>query len=419
MTNVMMITGIQQLWTKGKAWIVVMLLLGSGAVLGAVRYANRSPAVPTFDVQRGELIDSLQFRGEIKALKSLTIAAPAEVGDLQIIKLASDGTQVKQGDVVVEFDKTKTVQDLAQFRSTLKSSQAEIDQARAKARLTEEDDLTEVMKARYEVEKARLDASKEEIVSRIEGAESKLKLADVQQKLLELEAKLKSDRAVSQASIESKTQASQKAAYDVQRAEHALTTMTLRAPSAGMISLLMSWRSDREEPFKPGDRAWPGAPIAELPDVSTLRVSARVDETERGRLAVKQTATGQLDAIADRQFSGHIERIGTIASTDFSGGWPFPRNFDLEVALDQADPRLKPGMAVQLTVVVGRVPDALTIPVQASFQRSGQTMAYVWAGSRFQERVIEVGRRSGDRILVEKGLRPGDRVALKDPLAKE
>jgi cobalt-zinc-cadmium efflux system membrane fusion protein len=134
---------------------------------------------------------------------------------------------------------------------------------------------------------------------------------------------------------------------------------------------------------------------------------------------VKQTATAQLDAIADRQFSGHIERIGTLASTDFSGGWPFPRNFDLEVALDQTDPRLKPGMAVQLTVVVGRVPDAITLPVQASFQRSGQTVAYVWAGSRFQERVIEVGRRSGDRILVEKGLRPGDRVALKDPLAKE
>ena len=94
--------------------------------------------------------------------------------------------------------------------------------------------------------------------------------------------------------------------------------------------------------------------------------------------------------------------IGTIASTDFSGGWPFPRNFDLEIALDQADPRLKPGMAVQLTVVVDGFPDALTIPVQASFQRSGQTIAYVWAGSKFEERLIEVGRRSGDRILVKR-----------------
>ena len=42
-------------------------------------------------------------------------------------------------------------------------------------------------------------------------------------------------------------------------------------------------------------------------------------------------------------------------------------------------------------------------------------MAYVWDGSKFQERVIEVGRRSRDRILVAGGLHAGDRVALKDP----
>ena len=59
------------------------------------------------------------------------------------------------------------------------------------------------------------------------------------------------------------------------------------------------------------------------------------------------------------------------------------------------------------------------LPVQASFQKSGQTVAYVWAGSKFQERVIEIGRRSGDRLLVAKGLSPGDRVALQDPTGKE
>src|SRR4029077_65937 len=107
MIDVMMIAGIQQLWMKRKAWIVVIVLLGSGAVLGAVRYTNRSPTVPTFEVKRGELIDSVQLRGEIKAMKSVTITAPAEAGELQIIRLAPDGTQVKQGDVVVEFDKTK------------------------------------------------------------------------------------------------------------------------------------------------------------------------------------------------------------------------------------------------------------------------------------------------------------------------
>jgi multidrug efflux pump subunit AcrA (membrane-fusion protein) len=195
--------------------------------------------------------------------------------------------------------------------------------------------------------------------------------------------------------------------------------MTLPAPAAGMISLISTWRPGGEAPFKPGDRAWPGAPIAELPDVSTLRVSARADETERGRLALNETVSAQLDAIPDRQFTGKIEQISTIATIDFSAGWPIPRNFNLVIALDQADARLKPGMTAQLTVVVDRVSDALTIPVEASFQKSGQTVAYVWQGSKFQERVIEVERRSRDRILVAKGLHAGDRVALKDPTVKE
>ena len=415
-----MISTIRQLWIQRKAMVVVVLLsMGSGAVLGAVRYSNRFPAIPTFEVKRGEFIDSVQFRGEVKAMKSVTISAPAEAGDLEIVKIAANGTQLKQGDTIVEFDKTKTEQELAQYRSTLKSAQAEIEQARAQARLKEEEDMTAVMKSRYDVEAAKLDASKQEIVSRIEGAEAKLKVADAEQKLHEMEEKLKSDRAANKATIESKTQASKKAAYDVQRAERALTQMILRAPLAGMISLVPVWRPEGEAPFKPGDRAWPGAPMAELPDVSSLRISARVDETERGRIAIKQTVTAQLDAIPDRQFTGNIERISTIATIDFSAGWPIPRNFNLEIALDQADARLKPGMTAQLTVVVDRVPDALSIPSEASFQKSGQTVAYVWEGSKFQEHAIDIGRRSRNRILVAKGLRAGDRVALKDPSVKE
>jgi len=413
-------TPIKQLWIRRKVMVVVaVLLIGSGVVLGAVRYSNRAPEVSTSEVKRGEFIDSIQFRGEVKAMKSVTISAPAEAGDLQIIKIAADGTQVKQGDVVVEFDKTKTEQDLAQHKSSLKSAQAEIDQAKAQARLTEEEDVTAVKKARFDVETAKLDASKQEIVSKIEGAEANLKVADAEQKLHEVEEKLTADRAVNKATIESKVEASKKAAYDVQRAENALTKMTLPAPAAGMISLISMWHPGGEAPFKPGDRAWPGAPMAELPDISTLRVSARADETERGRLALNETVSAQLDAIPDRQFTGKIEQISTIATIDFSAGWPIPRNFNLVIALDQADARLKPGMTAQLTVVVDRVPDALTIPVEASFQKSGQTVAYVWQGSKFQERVIEVGRRSRDRILVAKGLSVGDRVALKDPTVKE
>jgi HlyD family secretion protein len=415
-----MIQRFRQLSLRSKVLaIVILVLAGSGVVLGAVRLGKRTPTVPTYEVKRGEFLDSMQFRGEVKALKSVTISAPSEAGDLQIIKLAAEGAVVKPGDSVVEFDKTKTEQDLAQFKSALKSAQAAIDQARAQARLTEEEDKTAALKARYDVEAAKLEASKKEIVSKIDGEEANLKLADAEQKLREAETKQKSDQTLNKATIESTEEASKKAAFDVARAERSLGQMTLRAPSPGTISLLQHWNGNGESPYRPGDRAWPGAAIAELPDATTLRVSARVDETERGRLAPKQSVTVQLNAIPDRQFTGHIEQIGALASLDFSGGWPFTRNFNLEIALDQTDARFKPGISGQVTVIVDRVPNAITIPAQAMFQKSGQNVAYVWRGTEFEERNIEVGRKSGDRIMVARGVNAGEQVALRDPSAKE
>src|ERR1700722_2988715 len=415
-----MMKRVQRLWIRRKALVITVLVLaGSIVLLGAARLGKRSPTVPTMEVKRGEFLDSAQFRGEVKAMKSVTISAPSEAGDLQIIKVSPEGTQVKAGDVVVEFDKTKTEQDLAQYRSSLKSADAAIEQARAQARLTEEEDKTAVLKARYDVEAAKLDASKQEILSKIEGEEKRLAQADAEQKLREAETKQKSDKTLNEATIESTVQASTKAKFDVERAEHALTQMTLLAPSAGTISLLQHWGGSGEVPYRAGDRAWPGAGLAELPDATTLRINARVDETERGRLALTQPVTVQLNAIPDRQFTGHIEQISTIASADFGGGWPITRNFILEIVLDQTDTRFKPGITGQVTVVVDRVPDALTIPTQALFQKSGQNVAYVWKGTQFEEREVEVGRRSGDKVMISKGLGAGEQVALSDPTAKE
>jgi HlyD family secretion protein len=409
-----------ELWAKRRILIVVILLAtASAAVYAVAHFTTKTPTIPTFQVKRGEFLDVLQFRSELKAMKSVSMTAPANAGDLQILKIVADGTQVKKGDVVVEFDPSKTQMELAQDKSVLKSSQADIDQVRAQGRLTEEADTTAVMKAKYDVEVAKLDASKSEVVSRIDGAEANLKLADAEQALRQAEAQLKSDIAVDQATVQDKKNASRKAEFDAKRAETALAAMSLRAPANGSVGLLSIWHGAGLAPFKAGERAWPGTPIAELPDAASIRIAARVDETERGRLAVSQPVTLQLDAIADRQFTGKVERIGTIATSDFSAGWPIPRNFDLEISIDQSDPRLKPGMTAQVTVIVDRVPNAITIPAQASFLRSGQTVAYVWNGSALQERGIQVERRSRDRVLISGGLKPDDLVALKDPSGKE
>jgi len=410
----------QNLFARRRPLIAIAALLVAGvAVYAWAHTSHHAPPVPTLQVERGEFLDVIQFRGELKAMKSMTISAPANVGDLQILKIVPDGTVVKRDDVVVEMDPTRTQQQLAQDKSVLKSAQAEIDQVKAQGKLTEEADATAVMKAKYDVEVAKLDASKGEIVSKIEGAEARLVLDNAEQALREAESKLKSDQAVDKATVESKQHASDKANYEAQRANHSLESMSLKAPADGTIRLIPVWHNGSEQPFKAGDHVWSGAPISELPDSSTLRITARVDETDRGRIALGQTSTILLDAIADRQFTGKIEHIGTIATADFSAGWPIPQNFDLEIVLDQNDPRLKPGMTVAITVIVNRIPNAITIPAQASFVRSGQTVAYVWKGAKFEERPIQIERRSRDRIQVANGLKPGEQVALKDPSGKE
>ena len=65
------------------------------------------------------------------------------------------------------------------------------------------------------------------------------------------------------------------------------------------------------------------------------------------------------------------------------------------------------------------VSERVTIPIAASFQKSGRTVVYVLSGSKFEEREVKEDRRSGHRILVANGLRSGERVALKDPSSKE
>ena len=164
-----MIAKLKQLWAGQRRIVVISALaVVSAGTIDAMHFTVRGPAIATAEVRVGEFLDSLNIRGEVKSLKSVSISAPAEAGDLRIIKIATDGAQVKKGDVIVQFDETKTAQDLAQFRSTLKSAEAEIEQARAQARLTEEEDVTALMKARYDVESAKLETNKQEIVSVIE-----------------------------------------------------------------------------------------------------------------------------------------------------------------------------------------------------------------------------------------------------------
>jgi RND family efflux transporter MFP subunit len=405
-------------------WLSAAGLLIGGGGIASVRFSRTVPNVPTAEVTRGEFDDYVKIRGEVKAKRSLTIYAPhirGGVGDPQILKMAKTGAVLKKGDVAVEFDTAKLRETLQQKRSDVKQAEAEIEQGRAEAKLQEEQDLTDLEKARYDVQRAKLDVSKAEILSKIDGEKNKLLLADAEQHLKEEEEKLASDHAKAAADNDGKKQKREKALHDAQMAEQDIASLTLRAPVDGLVTILPNWRaggwfSESAPPFKEGDRAWQGARIAEFPDISTLRVSGRVEEADRGRVKEGQSVIVRVDAVPDKEFPAHVVEISSLAKIDFSG-WPFPRNFDVSAQVDRPDGRVRPGMSATARVSVEKLPACILIPPQAAFQKYGKALAYVLSGSSFQERDILVAKRSETQVVVTRGLKPGERVALKDPTA--
>jgi RND family efflux transporter MFP subunit len=367
-------------------------------------------------VQRKDFVDTLEIKGEIKALRTRVITAPYSAGDLQIVSVVANSAKVKKGDVLVQFDATTMKQKLAQDKSAVKSAEAEIQQSQAAARLKEEQDVTDVMNAKYDAQKARMDASKQEILSAIDGEQAKLKVVDAEETLKAAEAKLKADRSSAAADLASKKEKLKQSEFQVQQDETSLESLTLRAPLDGVVSLQNHWQPQGgPTPFKAGDRAWPGMAIAELPDPSSLKISARVEEAERGQLKVGQVTEIHVDAVPDRNLAGRVETISPTASLDFQGGWPIPRNFSVDVALSESDPRLLPGMGATVRVAVAKIPDGIVIPAGAVFRKAGRAVTYVLRGSKFEETPVEVSRRNTEQVLLARGLQPGERVALKDP----
>jgi RND family efflux transporter MFP subunit len=402
-------------------WATPLVALGIVAFFLSVRSSHAvATSVPTAEVRRGEFVEYLTVRGEIKAGKSKTLTAPSAAGDLQILKLAHTGQQVRAGDTVVQFDTTTLQRTLEQKRTDLASAEAQIRQQEAQEHMTEEQNLTDSLTAKYNVESAKLDASKAEILSEIDGEKNKLALASSQEKFKEAETKLDSGKLGSAADIAQQKKKRDKALFDVRLTEHQISLLTLRAPTDGVVTLLPNFRATmfggNAPDFREGDHAWPGAAIAEIPDLSTIRFEARIDEADRGKLKADQSASVRIEAVPDTDFTGRVQEISTLAKMDFSS-WPPMKNFTLALHIDHTDPRIRPGMKANARIAVDRVPNSILVPTQALFRKNGVSVVYVEDGRKFQERTVEAGRRSGDTALILSGLQPGERVTLKDPTA--
>jgi multidrug efflux pump subunit AcrA (membrane-fusion protein) len=398
--------------------LVAALVAVAGLFVGVGR--GSVPDVPTVEVTRGDFTDLLEIRGEIRPVRSVVLASPMQSGELQIIKLAKSGTMVKPGDVVVQFDGSALLRTIQEKQSELRQADAEIEQQRAQSRITEEQNATALMRAQYDLQRAKLEVLKGDTIPRIQLEQAKLAVNDAEQKLKELEAKIKSDATAAGASIAARLRKREKAQADLERAQRGLQNLEMRAPAAGMVNVLPNPRSSgmfggQEQEFREGDRAWPGASVIELPDLSSIHLEARLDESDRGRLSPGQDATVKIEAVPDREFKARIDNISLLARVDFSSGWPPPKNFDLRLGLLEIDSRVRPGMTAVARIATDRIPGVVLVPSEAIFQKDGSPVVYVLDGSAFVEQRVQVSRRGQEQAVIASGVEPGARVAARRP----
>jgi HlyD family secretion protein len=411
-----------QVGRRRAKWILWVLAAGalSGGSWAAYRYTNTTTVeVPVARARKAEFIISVKTRGEVRSVNSVILSAP-QVPDPKIVTLAESGKPVRRGEVVIEFDAAQQEQFYLDRNTSVRTVDSEIVQTKASHRIVDEMDGMNLMTAEYNVERAKLDASKAEVVSEIEGKKSRIDVGVSQGELAQVETTIGAHKVGQEADLDRLQQKKDKTLRDLERAKSYLSRMVIRAPIDGYVNILPNFRAQGSfgstpPPFKEGDPAWTGAAIAEIPDLSQMRVELKLDEVDRGRLKLGQVVRIRIDAIPDKEFVADLDWISPIAALQWRGMGSTEKTFPARATLRQVDPRLRPGMSGSTEILIETQPGALMIPVRASFLDKGQPAVHVQRGTNFQIRHIKVGKRNDTDLVVLEGLAEGEQVALENP----
>lgn len=396
--------------------IILLILAGAGFALRQFRQTRAEAALPLAMAKKGDFLVLVRCRGELMARRSEQLTAPLDAVDLQLVWLAPAGGPVKKDQVVIRFDPSRMQQDLKEKNAALDQAQAALDQAVADVRIAGDQDTLDLSTAGYQMEKARLEAAKQSIMSKIQGEESEIDFGLAEEKLKVQKAATLTHRTSGEGKIASLTRARDTAKTQVEFTEHQLSLMELKSPLDGVINYMSNYSQGwaNAQPFKVGDHAVSGGVIAEIPDLSTLQMESKVDEVDRGRVAVGNKVLVHVDAFPEKVMPAALVAITPLTEESYNE-WPPTRSFRAYAQIEAPDARLRPGMNAGADIVQMKIPDAISIPAKALFTQAGQPVVYVKTADRYVARRVQVRAKNPDEVAIE-GIAAGTMVALAEPV---
>jgi len=134
-------------------------------------------AIPIATAQRGTLIVNIVESGTLQAVQSVTLASEIKSDRAKIAKIAPEGTYVKEGELVIEFDKAPFEDELRKLRFEITQSEAAIVAANENLKLQQAKNEADVKEA-----EANIVATEAELKN-IEEGEGVIRLRELEMEL--------------------------------------------------------------------------------------------------------------------------------------------------------------------------------------------------------------------------------------------
>jgi len=191
----------------------------------------------------------------------------------------------------------------------------------------------------------------------------------------------------------------------------------LTAPSSGMVVLKEEYRQSQKRKPRVGDVIVRNQTLLDLPDLSSMIVKTKIREIDLYKIEVGKPVTIEVDAYPNLVFKGKVTFIGILAMADvFKAG--DEKHFEVKVALNHSDPRLRPGMTSRVTIHAGQVQDALSVPIHAVFENEKKHYCYIARKGVYIKQQVEIGMNNEQWVEILAGLHENDHICLSLPPEK-
>ena len=282
--------------------------------------------------------------GELAAVNSKTFIL-ARYGrywyQMRIIGLLEHGSIVQAGDSIIQLDPADIRKVIVAQESELETQQATLEKMYVNQAnsLSDADSQIKNGKASFDLRKIELEASRfeSERIRKIKELEFKQAEITLTKELRKLEL----SKIIQENDLKIQKIRVKQIETEVANAYNIIPQLTIRTPISGVFQID---RNRRGEFVKVGDNVYAGNPMANVPDLTWMKVNTFINENDFLKIETGQKVRVRLDALPKVDFEGEISYIGKLCHVREANSRQ--KGFDVEVKILKPDDRLKPGMTV-------------------------------------------------------------------------